>query len=103
MLEIICDFCSSPVVAWRYPAETFSIDIVTSYEDWAACDLCHALIEAGDSDGLLNRSVAMFPGLADVPADAREGIMARLHAMITPLHNGFHASRQGPAAPHLGR
>ena len=99
----ICDFCSSPTVTWRYPAVTFSVEGITSVSDWAACDSCHVLIETNDRDGLLDRSVNLFPGLNEVPADDRGGAAVRLRGMIAPLHDGFRASRQGAAVPHIGR
>ena len=99
----ICDFCSSPTVTWRSPAVTFSVEGITSVSDWAACDPCHALIEANDQDGLLDRSLKTFPGLNEIPADDREVAKAGLCAMIAPLLDGFRASRQGAAVPHIGR
>jgi hypothetical protein len=57
-----CDFCSMPGPVWRYPARSFVAYCAPnvageSVGDWAACDLCHVLIEAGDRRGLAQRSL----------------------------------------------
>jgi hypothetical protein len=57
-----CDFCSVPGPVWRYPARSFvayrAANVAgESVGDWAACDLCHALIEANDRSGLARRSL----------------------------------------------
>ena len=61
---ICCDFCSSTPATWNYPAQTFTTLIGglvrTSEGDWAACDPCHALIEAGDMQGLARRSADLL-------------------------------------------
>ena len=62
MSTSICDFCSEPNVVWRYPAQNFVAYAVAgvvgqSVGDWAACTVCHALIEDGDRCGLLERSL----------------------------------------------
>jgi len=51
-----CDFCSVPGPVWRYPARSFVAYCAPnvageSVGDWAACDLCHVLIEADDRSG----------------------------------------------------
>ncbi len=82
LTQKICDFCSEPQVRWCYPARDFvyiavsgpsGILVSESVGAWAACGECHALIEAGDHEALLNRSVQKFveingflpPALAD--------------------------------------
>ena len=65
MSSSICDFCSAPDVAWRYPAQTFVAYIVAdvvgqSVGDWAACRICHGLIEARNRSGLLDRTICSF-------------------------------------------
>ncbi len=62
MSNQICDFCSEPKVAWRYPAQSFLAYVVAgvvgqSVGDWAACRICHGLIETGNRIGLLERSL----------------------------------------------
>jgi hypothetical protein len=55
---VICDFCSSPAPAWRYPADSFLDQLRgRSVGDWLACDECHGLIESGDRPALAQRSL----------------------------------------------
>ena len=55
---MLCDFCSSPGPAWRYPAASFH-DMFggRSVEDWLACEDCHELMVADDRDRLARRSL----------------------------------------------
>ena len=60
----ICDFCSSPDVEWRYPADDGLIEntwppnlIRKSIGDWAACEVCSELIESDLKYALMERSV----------------------------------------------
>ncbi|MCC7157789.1 MAG: hypothetical protein IT161_24625 [Bryobacterales bacterium] len=55
---MICDFCSVPDPAWRYPADSFH-DVFgsRSVEDWLACEACQQLIQAGDRAALARRSL----------------------------------------------
>ncbi len=60
--SLLCDFCSAPDPAWRYPAKSFVAYCAPniageSVGDWAACDRCHILIEANDRRGLAQRSL----------------------------------------------
>lgn len=89
----LCDFCSSPVPAWSYPATSF-IDLMGSQSigDWLACEECHALIEADDRDGLARRAVAALVGKVD-PAWSL--------AYCRDLHRRFREHRSGPAQPTL--
>lgn len=60
-----CDFCSTRPVRWSYPARTFvrtiGVTDVGSDGNWAACEDCYALIQAGNRDALVKRSMALFP------------------------------------------
>ena len=63
MSTSMCDFCSEHDVVWRYPAQNFIAYAVAgvvgqSVGDWAACTVCHAFIERGDHNALLERSVS---------------------------------------------
>lgn len=93
-----CDFCSSPDVKWDYPAEDFMVKMPKDAPaDWgseggfAACDLCHDLIEKDDRNGLLDRSVKtfveMYGGIAE----------PELRVGISKVHDGFWRSRKGAA------
>jgi hypothetical protein len=58
---VICDFCSSPDVRWRYEAHSFvaAVELGFTHESvgaWAACDPCRGLIERRDREGLTARS-----------------------------------------------
>ena len=100
MAEALCDFCSEPHIAWRYPAHNFLAYVVAgiageSVGDWAACMACHALIQAGKETELAERSlqtlIAKHPDMKDAE-DAIRGEIAGFHAM-------FFAHRLGAALP----
>lgn len=100
MSTSICDFCSAPDVAWRYPAHTFVAYVVAgvvgeSVGDWAACRVCHALIEAGDRRGLLERSLQT---LLEKNPDMRPA-EAELRDHIAQFHRLFYANQTGGALP----
>jgi len=108
--KLVCDFCGSTDVTWEYPAQDFMIGIGGIHEDgsteiigvgsdgsWASCDACHDLIERGDKDGVLARTIATseregslrsFPDLRGV-----------LEKTIVVVHKRFYASRTGPSRP----
>lgn len=95
---LLCDFCSAPAPVWRYPARTFvaySIANIAgeSVGDWAACELCHTLIQADDRCGLARRSVDEL--IAKHP-ETREAA-AVLYEELAGLHREFFAHRIGPA------
>ena len=96
----ICDFCSEPHVAWRYPAQTFVAYAVAgvvgqSVGDWAACCICHRLIEARDRSGLLERSLH---SLLEKNPDMRE-VESELRDQIAVFHRMFFAHQIGAALP----
>jgi hypothetical protein len=100
MATSICDFCSEPNVVWLYPARTFVAYAVAgivgqSVGDWAACTTCHALIEKGDRDELLDRSVHRLlekhPDMQPDEADVRRHLGA--------IHQLFFEHQIGAALP----
>lgn len=100
MSTSICDFCSALDVAWRYPAHTFVAYVVAgvvgeSVGDWAACPVCHGLIEAGDRTGLLERSLqTLLEKNPDMqPAEAQ------LRDHIAEFHRLFYMNQTGAALP----
>ena len=98
--DLICDFCSAPAPAWRYPARTFLAYCVAnvageSVGDWAACDACHQLIEAEDRQGLAQRSLDEM--ILKHP-EARPAAAA-LYEDLAGLHDQFFAHRIGTAVP----
>ena len=77
----ICDFCSTQPVTWSYPARSFIAYVVggiggESVGSWAACEICHLLIESGDTDALADRAAET---LAPTPRNqgAARGTVAR--------------------------
>ncbi|MCW5979600.1 MAG: hypothetical protein KIT09_16095 [Bryobacteraceae bacterium] len=98
MPNLICDFCSEPNVAWRYPAQSFLAYVIAgvfgeSVGDWAACRTCHELIETGDQSGLLERSLGTLleknPGMR--PAEEE------LRRQLADFHRMFFSHRTGAA------
>lgn len=90
MSNPICDFCSDPSVAWRYPARNFVAYVVAgivgeSVGDWAACGVCHGLIESGNRQGLLERSLRTLleknPEMRPAEAELRKHL-ARFHQLF---------------------
>jgi hypothetical protein len=104
----VCDFCSSRLIKWRYQCSPFiAIDPLTladpsqavkvlqsSDEWWAACEICHDMIEADDKKGLLARAVSCL--LLNHPRIVHEMDVERMMGM---LHTGFWVQRIGPAVP----
>ena len=91
---MICDFCSGPDPAWRYPATSFADMFGSrSVEDWLACEACHALIAAGDRNALARRCL-ISPGL-----QLAVGFLGRAKAFwyCRDLHNRFWNARRGAA------
>lgn len=96
----ICDFCSSPSVAWRYPAHSFVAYMIAgivgeSVGDWAACRVCHRLIAAGDRCGLLDRSLRT---LLDSHPEM-QACEAELREHLATFHRTFFAHQTGAAVP----
>ena len=100
MSNSICDFCSAPNVAWRYPAQSFLAYAIAgvvgqSVGDWAACRTCHELIEAGDRRGLLERSLGT---LLEKNPEMRPA-ESELRSQIAHFHRLFYDNQIGSALP----
>jgi hypothetical protein len=98
----ICDFCSEPHVAWQYPAHSFVAYALAgiigeSIGDWAACSMCHALIEAGDHAALVERSLSR---LLEKHPEMRPD-EAELRNELALLHGMFFTYRIGAATTTL--
>jgi hypothetical protein len=98
--DLICDFCSGRDPAWRYPALTFLAYCTPniageSVGDWAACDACHALIEAEDRMGLAERSLNEL--MLKHPETRPAAIV--LYHELADLHEQFFVHRRGNAIP----
>jgi hypothetical protein len=100
MASALCDFCSEPRVIFCYPAQSFVAYVAAgiageSVGDWAACAICHQLIQAGDRLGLSERSlrtlIEKHPEMQDAEAELR--------AQIADFHRMFFANQAGAALP----
>ena len=83
---MICDFCTFPVVAWRFEATPFGLDyghaIATSDSGWAACEECADLILAGDRAGLVDRALRVSPGIPGAPEDEVRELQSWAHDLF---------------------
>jgi hypothetical protein len=100
MATALCDFCSEPSVIFRYPAQSFVAYVAAgiageSVGDWAACAICHQLIQAGDRAALSERSlrtlIEKHPEMQDAEAELR--------MQIADFHRMFFANQAGAAVP----
>jgi len=119
---IQCDFCTSPNTTWAYPCRDFKAKPETatalietadglhttsavldlySGGGWAACPVCHLLIQSGSRDRLARRSAKKL-----VRAMATDGRMAagalslsQATAHTRRLHDQFWTNREGPPVP----
>lgn len=98
--QIICDFCSSTPVRWSYPARDFSARHTPGVPDfgsegaWASCDPCAALVNAGDRDGLAERSANLFRRKYGETMPK-----AKLLDELRSLHDRFWSNREGTPTP----
>jgi hypothetical protein len=95
----LCDFCSAPDAAWRYPARSFIGYIAggvvgESVGDWAACHECHQLIVSDNRVRLTETSVLTF--IARHPE--LQGFKSELATQMEILHAQFFDNRTGPAS-----
>lgn len=86
-----CDFCSAHNPTWRYPCKSFTMNALQwgSEGDFAACDICHKLIQE-DRYGELNaRSVNILYG--HLTSDDKKIVslmLARMHAEFARNRTG---------------
>lgn len=97
---MICDFCSSPDVRWRYPARDFTRSVMGvvdagSRGDWAACNACHRLIRRNLRDDLVERCLQHYPIYAVLSEPAKAAARRELRA----IQDDFWASREGAPEP----
>lgn len=98
MPKSICDFCSSPNVTWVYPARTFAAYVFEgivgeSVGDWAACPICHGLIESSRLTELAERSLLTLLERQPEMKSAEQ----ELRAQIRCFHMMFFRHREGSA------
>ena len=101
-----CDVCGEPGPAWLYPCDSFALPQIgyESVTDWAACDACHDLIEADDTEGLYRRRAERRePGieqeLADRSPEDRARIERTRELFIRTMQAAFLAHRWGRPRP----
>lgn len=60
----VCDLCGDIYPAWDYDCSDFAIHEIdfASMGEWAACNQCSELIELGDYEKLLKRSLDNHEG-----------------------------------------
>lgn len=109
-IPLVCDFCVTLPIVWRYPTKTFLAHIIeigttplieinkppqrhiaTSVEDWGACDMCWALIEHGQWDALAERNIQLKGG------DPSQGAGHAAKHMLLLLFENFAKNRIGAA------
>lgn len=97
--EPICDFCSAKTAPWVFKADTYvawenKYLNGLSVGDWAACDTCKQLVDAGDRVALTARSfecmVFLHPEMHLLEDWMKEGIKEALK----DCHEGFFANRR---------
>lgn len=104
MTDLKCDFCSRTLANWRYPASDFVVPVTGSLGggslgDWAACHACRELIEAGDREGLAERSIRT---LIEIHPEVA-GLRRELKEQIAGLQARFFQARIGPAVAERAR
>ena len=94
-VDVRCDFCSAPQLTWVYPAAAFDVAEVSwgSADDWGACDDCHALMEAGDREGVVDRAMVLWQQRTP------RSQWPTLRREMVNLHSRFHDNRMGPPVP----
>jgi hypothetical protein len=108
MSDVICDFCSTPQIRWRYPCNGFTILLIlqggngqtrhitwSSTGDWFACEDCSHLIETNDWDGLGQRCVILRH--PELPAVIRQEVKKSL----VELHKEFQRNRRSEGRVHV--
>lgn len=95
----VCDFCGSKHPRYTYPCRTFEVTGVPAdlgmgmIGNWAACTVCHLLIEHDRWESLARRSADTAPA----------ELWPTIHASVRILHQMFREHRTGPAIDHMAR
>lgn len=89
----VCDFCMGTPIQWTYPCRNFThhgLEVTfKSSGGWAACSICHDLIERQDRSALAQRSAVCHPDRRNIP-------LALLTRRVRSLHDTFWVNREGP-------
>lgn len=91
----VCDFCSAPNPPWGYLSADFAMGGIEAWragEGWSACDACADLIDAGDWDGLTERTLHSFGRKFGGDTDA-------IRPMIAALHSQFRDAKMSGRVP----
>jgi hypothetical protein len=104
MPKPICDFCSSPDVAFVYPARTFAAYLFDgivgeSVGNWAACPTCHELIEADRQADLVERSLVTLLERHQEMRWAENELRDQIHS----FHLMFFLNRVGRCTTHCDK
>lgn len=96
----VCDFCSSPSIAWDYPTRSFQIAGMqwASDGDWAACTDCAELIERGDRAGLVMHCITTFHSQGKL-LDMGAAVIADCTDQLAIMHALFFRHRIGERVP----
>ena len=100
-MPFVCDFCSETPVTQSYPTHTFDVKVIgglreVSIEGWAACEVCHGMIQRGDLVALAVRSLnLLMRACPDMEENATE-----IYGELSALHTGFFANRTGEPTPY---
>lgn len=103
--EEVCDFCTSSQVRWEHRAHDAQSAMLLvggagalgqgSHGSWAACEVCHRLIELGKRDELVRRSAKRFQR-------QHPGVPFRLVvAAVTDAHRMYWNNRIGSGIRYL--
>ena len=100
---IICDFCSSPDVHWHYEANDFQAGPDSlhwgSRGFWAACNVCHDLVEANNRQALGMRGMQEYFKRHPNELPNTKQMRRMLYTHIRQLHDGFFENRTSGAVP----
>lgn len=93
----VCDFCAAPGPRWTYGCLPFNYEGINagSADDWAACDRCHDLVEAGEWDELAERGQAGMTFHTGITISSRQ--LSFMRDKVRAMHQQFVAHRTGPA------
>ncbi|WP_028058276.1 hypothetical protein [Candidatus Solirubrobacter pratensis] len=112
--QIVCDFCLAPDPTWGYPAAEMEIvgqhpgGVNRSDDDWSACEECHALIEAHNVGGLVERMATFQPvhvppnpvlGIYYAPLPLRRRVHRRNVLRFMDARKGPPYREQSPRSP----
>lgn len=101
-MTLICDHCSSPVIAWDYPCEDFEMTLPdgrtwVSKEGWIACAECAAVIERNELPIAHTFCIQRLEALHGKTAEAWIEKVKRAQALFLEHRSGPRASVENDA------